>query len=421
MAYCKKCEKEVEPVLKNKRFYCPDCNLFVKATDDEKEEVQVEEIPHSEDTLNRPTEPPVGKIKKHEPTMIQEGKVKMLVAPKTIKYDASDLHMGEILINLGFAKDLNDLTRKNMKLAFSLMNMGAVGKNFNTMENENKEETTTEMMDKSLKQQLLKAQIDNMSSGGTQQASDPLSTMMLMKMMENQDKGKPSGDNGYMNQLMMMQMMQAMSKPQQDSQLQREIADLKNQMQMQQMLSQQQQVNQGNQSSQDFMQQMEKIRSERDKSIKQSEIAAQSARDKNLEMAFDNRRIELESKLQFMEKEIKQRGGSQMAAQNIRDMKEQIVAVKEMAKVLGDKDKSTSENIMEGLSDVAKTIGPPLVEVLKAKQSEPRPMPAQFPPDPMEYPVHPEVVDQPVEQIPQPLEQVNPEGMTNTEQEMSET
>ncbi len=413
MAYCKRCKKEVEPELHGKKYLCPDCQKFLSVSDEEKVEPQVVVETKKEDKSTQAK----------EILTEQEGAKKIVTMGKNIRYDASDLHMGEILINLGFAKDLNDLSRKNMKLAFSLMNMGAVGKNFNTMEL-NETNDPNEMIDKSLKQQLLQAQIENMKKGNEKGGSDPLSTMMLMRMMENQDKGKSSGDNGFMNNLVMMQMMQAMSKPREESQLQREIADLKHQMQLQQMMNQQQQMQQGNTSSQEFMQRMEEIRSERDRSIKEAEIAAQQERDKNLQMAFDNRRIELENRLQNMEKEMKQKSGGQMATTRIKEMQEEIKAIKEMSKILGDKDKTTSENIMEGLTNVANTVGPPLVEVLKQK-NQPQ-IVRQLPPEPGEY----QMVDaqgQPVDlQTEQPVNvappaQENPEGMTTTEREMSNT
>lgn len=409
MAYCKKCKKEIEPELHGNKYLCPDCHKFVKVEEDERFEPQVTVIEPEKETK-----------KKKEPEEIQEGPTKLIVASKTIKYDASDLHMGEILINMGYAKDLNDLTRKNMKLAFSLMNMGAVGKQFNTMElNESKKDDTSEIIDKSLKQQLLQAQIANMQKGGNQQGSDPLSTMMLMRMMENQEKGKASGDNGFMNQLMMMQMTQAMAKPQGDSNLRGEITELKHQMQMQQMMNQQSQMQQGNTSSQDFMKSMEAIRAERDKSIKSAEILAQQERDKNLQLAFDNRRIELESRLQAMEKEMKNKGSGQMATERIKQMKEEISAIKEMSHVLGDKEKGTGEYISETIGNVADKLGPTLIDMAKQKQEQ-RAMqqPMQLPPEPSQ------VIEQP--QNPGPLTEsgipvdTQPSDMTETERQMSE-
>ena len=124
MAYCKRCKKEVEPELHGRKFLCPSCQKFIKVSDDEKEEPQVVvETKEAEKST-----------KASQVLVEQEGPRKIITQGKNIRYDASDLYMAEMLINLGFAKDLNDLTRKNMKLSFSLMNMGAVGKQFNNME-----------------------------------------------------------------------------------------------------------------------------------------------------------------------------------------------------------------------------------------------------------------------------------------------
>ncbi len=287
----------------------------------------------------------------------------------------------------------------------------AFGIDINKMENKEKEtksDDTSEIIDKSLKQQLLQAQIDNMKKGGSQGGSDALSTMMMMRMMENTGTGKDSNDNNFMDKMMQIQMMNSM-KPQADVGLQREIADLKQQMQMQQMLNQQQQQQQGQTSSQEFMQSMEAVRSERDKSIKAAEISAQQEKDKNLQLAYDNRRIELESRLKAMEKEMKEKGSGSMATQRIRDMKEEISAVKEMSVILGDKEKGTGEMVMEGIGTLAEKAGPALAEFLRTKREQPQQQLSQ--------------------ELPQelPPEQPNPESMnpsselSPSEQQMSDT
>ena len=50
MAYCRHCNKEVEPVKIGNRFRGPDCNLYVKATEQEKSEpvVEIEKVPDEE-------------------------------------------------------------------------------------------------------------------------------------------------------------------------------------------------------------------------------------------------------------------------------------------------------------------------------------------------------------------------------------
>ena len=446
MAYCKHCNKEVEPVKIGNRFRCPDCNLYVKATEQEKSEpvVEIEKVPDEE--LEEVSEENTEKgpdVRSQVAKIEQDTLKKILPTTKTVKYDAADLHMGEILINIGFAKDLNDLTRKNMKLAYSLLNMGALGKQVNSMEL-NKEpnlemttkepdpgralkaiqegdlyqaqidklkksgsgDNTVELMDRALKQQMLQAQIDGMKGRGN---SDPLTTMMMMRYLDADGKGKDVGENNFMDKMMQIQMMNAM-KPQADVGLQKEIADLKHQMQMQQLLSQNQQTQQGQTSSQEFMQQMEAVRAERDQSIKAAEISAQQERDKNLQLAYDNRRIELESRVKSMEKEIKEKGSGQFASERIKNMKEEIAAVKEMSVILGDKEKGTGEMIMESLGTVAEKAGPAIAELLKAKREQP-PRPQQ----PQEFPQELPPESNPESANPTPSE------MTEEQQQMSDT
>ena len=301
MAHCKFCDKEVEAVIKKGRYYCPDCNKYVKVEKKEREEPQVTEIPQREEEQPEEREPK--HYKKTEPLTTQEDPTKLIITTKTVKYDAGDLHMGEILIDHGFAKDLNDLSRKNMKLAFSLMNMGAVGKQFNTMETNN-EPNPERTMKQIQEQEMMKTYIEGMKkvkdpiNNGSNGFMDKILEMKMMQMMmgENQSKGK---DPGFMDKILEMQMMKTMmgGNNSETANLQNQIAELKHGMQLQQLLSQQQQQQQGSQSSQEFMKQMEAIRAERDRAIKKAEVDAQREKDKNLELAFENRKSELENRL----------------------------------------------------------------------------------------------------------------------------
>ncbi len=423
MVKCKHCKEEVEPYFDSdmNRWKCPQCNKMVSSPFVSKSET-IAESPASKD---RPFE---------------------ILSSRNIKFSGNELAQAEMLIESGVAKNFNDLAKKAFNVLFLKEKLNkAFGTDINKMENkETNPETTTkepdpgralkaiqegdlfqaqidklkqsgsgdntvELMDRALKQQMLQAQIDGMRGKGN---ADPLSTMMMMRMMENQGSGKDVGENNFMDKMMQIQMMNAM-KPQADVGLQREIADLKQQMQMQQMLSQQQQQQQGQTSSQEFMQAMEKLRAERDQSIKTAEIDAQQERDKNLQLAYDNRRIELESRLKAMEKEMKEKGGG-MATERIKNMKEEIAAVKEMSVLLGDKEKGTGEMIMESLGTVAEKAGPAITEFLKAKREQP-PMPHQLP-------------QEPSQEFPQelPPEQPNPESanpsseLTPSEQQMSD-
>jgi len=393
LVYCKSCKNNVEPYPDGNNWRCPECNKYVQSPVMKKDLENVKEVKSSKD---RPYQ---------------------ILSSRNTKFSGSELAQAEMLIESGVAKDFNDLARKAFNLLFLKEKLNkAFSSDTNKMENKepNTETTmrepdpgralkqiqegelfqaqidklkqsgsgdnTVELMDRALRQQMLQAQIDGMRGKGN---ADPLSTMMMMRMMENQGSGKDSKDNNFMDKMMQLQMINAM-KPQADVGLQRELADLKQQMQMQQMLNQQQQQQQGQASSQEFMQAMEVLRAERDQSIKKAEIAAQQERDKNLQLAYDNRRIELESRLKAMEKEMKEKGGG-MATERIKNMKEEIAAVKEMSVLLGDKEKGTGEMIMESLGTIAEKVGPTFTEFMKSRrqpsQQLPQELPQEFPPE----------------------------------------
>ena len=394
MAYCKHCDKEIEPLRDGKRHRCPDCHLYVKVSEDEKSEPLVEEI---KDEIEQEEELPKTPGRPKKDQIIMEGTKKLLPTSKTISYDAADLHMGEILINLGYAKDLNDLTRKNMKLAFSLMNMGAVGKQMNNQmelnennpvgdQNPDPKKTMKELQEQKMmenyitgmkgspsdtlkqlqEQKLVESYIKNMDKG---EQMDPIQMMMVMRMMENQGTGK---ENGFMDKMMQIQMMKSMQGGNQDSTVSRELADLKNQMAMNQLL---QSANQKNAPTlQEQMTSLEKIRADRDVKIKEAEVNAQTYRDQALKATMD-------AKLQEMERQIevaRQTGGT-LGAQRINEMKEEFKAIREMSAMLGDKEKGTGEAMMEGLGNVAEKALPALIELGKQKQQAPIAPPYQPP------------------------------------------
>jgi len=396
MAYCKRCKKEVEPELHGSKYLCPDCQKFLKVSDEEKVEPQVLVEKREED---KPT-------KSKEILVEREGDKKIVTMGKNIRYDASDLHMGEILINLGYAKDLNDLTRKNMKLAFSLMNMGAVGKQFNTMES-NQEPDPKRTMKEIQEQEMMKAYIDGMKKGDS---TDPMMTMMMMRMLENQGKGRETGDNGFMKELMQMQMIKSMSggDNQQSSALQRELADLKHQQAMYQAIAQQQQTQQGTQMSQEFMAKMETIRADRDKEMKKIEAETQKQRDTNIQLVFDTKLSEIQTEMKRVAEEAKKKGEKA----DLSSFKEQFNTVKELSAMMGEREKGAGEYISETIGKAAEQIGPALMDM--AKQKREQAIQQQMFPQALPQ-ASQEVPEQPLEPLPQ-----NPE-LTPSEQEMANT
>ncbi len=422
MVWCKSCKKDIEPYpVENNRWRCPECNKYTRSPEmTGKDTEQLKEVKPSKD---RPYE---------------------ISSSRNIKFSGSELAQAEMLIQSGVANNFNDLAKKAFNLIFvkeKLNKAFGIDKNIMELNKEpnlettmkepdpgralkqiqegelfqaqidklkksGSEDNTVELMDRALKQQMLQAQIDGMKGKGN---ADPLTTMMMMRYLDADGKGKDVNENNFMDKMMQLQMMNSM-KPQQDVGLQREIADLKHNMQMQQMMNQQQQQQQGQTSSQEFIQAMEQVRAERDQSIKAAEIAAQQERDKNLQLAYDNRRIELESRVKSMEKDIKEKGSGQFASERIKNMKEEIAAVKEMSVILGDKEKGAGEMIMESIGTVAEKAGPAITEFLKAKREQP-PMPQQ--------PQQEQPQELPPEQNP---ESENPSSeLSPSEQQMSDT
>ncbi len=384
MVHCKVCKKEVDPYSTEKGWKCPGCNKFVQSPEIKVGGETIREVKASKD---RPYE---------------------ITSARNIKFSGSELAQAEMLIQSGVAKDFHDLAKKAFNLIFIKEKLNkAFNVGDNTMEL-NKEPDPQKTMKQIQEQKLMEAYIKNMDSGNKM---DPMSMMMIMRQMENLDKGKSSDGNGFMDKMLEIQLMKSVMGGQdsQTSAVQKELAELKSQMQLQQMMNQQTQMQQGSNSSQNFMQQMEKIRAERDKSIKAAEISAQQERDKNLQLAFDNRKIALESRLQAMEKEMKEKSGGQFATQRIVQMKDEIKAIKEMSKELGDKEKSTGEVFGETMGNIAEKAMPVLQTLLEQKKAQQTQIPQQAMPE--QFP--PEVI----EQAPPNLEPSS--DMTETEQQMS--
>lgn len=159
MVYCKVCKKEVEPVYESDRWKCPICNKFIAMMSEEKAE---------------------------EPRVLESRPVKEMGIPRTIRLNARDLQMGELIIDSGMAKDFNDLVKKSISL---LSRSILVDRNFDKQVNGgelNKEPSPEETMKKIQEQEMMKAYIDSLKN----KKFDPLPIMMMMKMMKDQDEDK---------------------------------------------------------------------------------------------------------------------------------------------------------------------------------------------------------------------------------------
>ena len=388
MIYCKSCKKDIEPYpVDHGRWRCPDCNKYTRSPDMKGKDVE--------------------NLKEVKPSKERQYEI---LSSRNIKFSGNELAQAEMLIQSGVATNFNDLAKKAFNILFLKEKVNkAFGVDINKMEINN-EPNPERTMKQIQEQEMMKAYIEGMKKGNQ---TDPMATMMMLRMMENQGKGKESGSNGMMDKMLEIQMLKTVMGGQNSdaSNLQSQIAELKHGMQMQQLLSQQQQQQQGNNSSQEFMQQMEKIRADRDQAIKKAEVDAQNERDKNLQLAFENRKSELENRLKSLEEE-KQKSSGTLSTQRIKYMKEEINAIKDMSKVLGDKEKGAGEMVMESLGNVAEKALPSLIELGKQRQQQ-QMMHQQIPP--------------PSEQLPQELppqqpnpEQPNPLGLTPTEKQMSD-
>ena len=108
----------------------------------------------------------------------------------------------------------------------------------------------------------------------------------------------------------------------------------------------------------------------------------------------------------------KQKSSGTLSTQRIKDMKEELTAIRDMSKMLGDKEKGTGEMLLESLGPVAEKVIPALVEMGQKKQQQP----VYQQPEQM---VNPPTLDPP-ELQPQPSQEPSSE-MTHSEQQMSDS
>ena len=384
MVMCKSCKKDIEPYpVDHNRWRCPECNKYTRSPDMKGKEIDnLKEVKPSKD---RPYE---------------------ILSSRNIKFSGNELAQAEMLIQSGVASNFNDLAKKAFNILFLKEKVNkAFGIDRNIMET-NQEPNPERTMKQIQEQEMMKGYIESMKKG----SQDPIMTMMMMRMMDNQNKGKDAGDNGFMKELMQIQMMKMFSggDNQQANALQREIADLKQGMQVAQLMSQQQQTQQGNQMSQDYIAKMEKIKADRDMEMKKIEIKAQEERDKNMQYVFETKVEEIQKEMQRVNEDARRKGEKA----DLSSFKDQLTMVKDLSTMLGDREKGTGEMVMESLGNVAEKVAPALIQLGQQKQQQ-QMMPQQMPPQAEQLP----------QELPpeQPKPEPNPHGLTPTEQEMSNT
>lgn len=388
MVYCKSCKKDIEPYpADHNRWRCPDCNKYTQSPDMKGKSIEI--LKETKPSKDRPYE---------------------IHSSRNIKFSGNELAQAEMLIASGVANNFNDLAKKAFNILFLKEKVNkAFGVDTNKMENQ--EPNPKRTMAQIQEQEMMKAYVESMKKG----PQDPMMTMMMLKMMENQGKGVDSGNNGFMKDLMQMQMMKMMSggENQQASALQKEIADLKQNMQMTQLMAQQQQTQQGNQTQQDYLTKMENIRAERDKDLKQMEVDAQKQRDRNMQLVFETKVKEIQNEMQRVTDEAKSKGGKA----DLSSFKDQLTIVKELSGLVGEREKGAGEYISETITNVAGQLQPAITNYMQQQQQQQamQPQEMQQPPiaeQPQQLPQEAPVYEEPEFPMPE-------SNMSQSEQNMS--
>lgn len=392
MVTCKSCKEDVEPyATDDNKWRCPQCNKYI--TSPNMKGKGIESLKEVKPSKDRPYE---------------------ILSARNIKFSGNELAQAEMLISSGVANNFNDLAKKAFNILFLREKVDKAFRGENNMENQkpNPKETMAQIQE----QEMMKAYIDSMKKGDS---ADPMMTMMMMKMLENQNKGVDSGSNGFMKDLMQMQMMKMMSggDNQQSNALQRELTDLKQNMQVTQLMSQQNQTQQGSQMNQEYLTKMENIRAERDKDLKKMEVNAQIQRDKNMQLVFETKVKEIQNEMQRATEEAKSKGGKA----DLTSFKDQLSMVKELSGMVGEREKGAGEYISETITNVAGQLQPAITNYMQQQQQKQmQPQYAQAPPmaeqPPQEAPGNPAPAPEYVEpEFPMPES-----DMSSTEHQMSD-
>ncbi len=402
MVTCKHCKEGVDPyAVENNRWRCPQCNKYISPPIIDKTKENLREAKPSKD---RPYE---------------------LLSSRNMKFSGSEQAQAEMLIQSGVAKDFNDLAKKAFNLIFIKEKLHKAFPN-HAMENieTKQEQNASEMIDKSLKQQLLQAQIDNMKKGG-QGGTDPTQLVELLKLLDKKDGGDTSGEDKFMDKLFRMQQLKMLSgdsgnqQNQQVADLRKDISELKNQQRIDQVISQASQTQQGHQSSQEMVAKIEKMRLDHDKEIRAKDLEV-----RNAELNERKRTEEaLRAKIDEVEAEAKKAFDGKGTLADVTELTARIKALKEANALIEGKDKTTAE---AGFETIEKTL-PKIIdfgtEFMKSKQQQQRYQP---PPAPL-YGPPPQAVELTPEQVAQmqgpPQENpINPgeDAMSPAEQQMSD-
>ncbi len=364
---------------------CPICGKKVKGESQLRFHMQK----HPEHIKEEQTNPETGQTEEPEKEHIstkpaqKENKEYRTTTQKVVGFSGRDMNMAEILINSGFAKDFSDLTRKGMHLAAALLQTGNITQKGNEM-NTNKESLSTEeTMEKLLKQDLLRAQVEGMKNKNT----SPIELMMMKEMYGESKKG-----GSDMSQLMMMQMMQnkgnngSQSNPQIEQMQQQMVKlqedkrydDLKNMILMSQ--------NQNKESPTDMMMKIEQLRGKRESDIEKLRMELETQKNQMFMRELSDIRNQMN---QGME--------DQGFSKTMRDKVDNMMLKNMEFALNGGKEKSKGEMAADIISNTIEKIREPILAPIgqamadkMVNQSEPPNQPQQ-PSQPIQPPQDPRV------------------------------
>lgn len=287
-----------------------------------------------------------------------------------ISLGGRETYMAELLIGIGFAKDLSELQRKSLHLAFSLMNVGGAAGMFKEGFQEEKKPSVNEMLEEMRRREIEELQMDELKNkllekkkpgGGNKMEMGE--AMVLMSMM-NQNKG---GDNNGMLQALeifkslgdnnkkgtdfreVMEMVKMFNQPKQDNSLQQQLEVFK-------LLKDNQQSNGTN------MQEILKFLKDKDKDHYERSMEIQRIQDKNNMDLLKMKIAELETKLQNNPK----------GEWDPEEIATKINGLKKLSETIG-VDKKQEPSTLDYLETIGRNFGPAVTELIKAKTGGNRP------------------------------------------------
>lgn len=300
-----------------------------------------------------------------------------IMSPKQMSLSGQEAHMAEILINAGFAKDFRELTRKNMRLSFSLLNLGGMRPmvdNPKLKEAEKEEESGPIKIIKQLQRaEQDQAIVDTWKTRSTKVPNEDEMDKAVRDFTKlakfKQLQKAMSGDDFNIKDLMQMQMLDRMmakgggNDNSQVSALQQQINNMQSQMAQKESQHRQELAMQGlkdtiakigDKKGMDA-QELMKIWADRDKAVKSKDTDLQKARDEIL-------KVQLDSKIAELSRVVAGARSSGGSLGNLKKFSDELNTVKEIAKSLGASgEKDTGDKAMDFVKDTLDAVKGPLL------------------------------------------------------------